>query len=677
MIAWTSVLSVALLATPAASDKNEPTSAAPAESEVPRTDIFGPPTALPGLRQLPPREENRPEFDRSEPIRPSEARAIPDTIGDAPPARVDVETPTVSDADRAKQQAETVVAESLKIPKTKGIQGQPMPLAQAMAASTDRKLQLVILHGYWQLTEAVAKYRFAFDQSKQFEQMQSAPADAAALLAAQSGAAATLREAEAAVLAAQNDLAAHLRLAADAALPLPSDQPLVGAYLTNYQSLFASRLPPPIVRVIDRTLPIRLSAINDRTIAVQAARDAALAAWDAYQAGRADFHAVLASHEFHLRQRRAMIETVCRYNHDIGEYAVAVLDPNLPAQQLVLALIETKSTEKQGDVRPVEFVQPTNISPRQNPTGQAAPALHPMRDQPTLAPIETRPTPPSEEPNAFRPEDSLRHITNKVVVEENSSALYPALIDAAPAVQAKQLALALHWDRNLPENSVRPLSLADCLARDSGTRRETLVAYWLARQRAAEYQAVAQEIDFLVGLASDAELPADSFDALSLKAHQADAQAALGESHAALIESQFELALRTRCLAEKNWPLPSTTPHAGGFALNLASQPVEIAQSRPILRLAATIPTLAASVEEHATAVVAADTARSTALDSYHADKTNITTVLHTITNETRQSFAFLKTLTEYNVSTTDYILAVMPPSATTEQLTATLTTER
>jgi hypothetical protein len=443
--------------------------------------------------------------------------------------------------------------------------------------------------------------------------------------------------------------------------------------LTNYQSLFASRVPPPIVRVIDRTLPIRLSAINDRTVAVQVAKEAAMASWDAYQSGRADFHAVLASHELYLRQRRAMIETVCRYNHDIGEYAVAVLDPNLPAQQLVLALVETKSVEKQGDVRPVEFVQPMNNPPRQNPT----PALRPQRDQPTPAPIETRPAMPSEQPDSRRPEDSLRHITNKVVVHESSSSLYPALIDAAPAVQAKQLALALHWDRNLPENSTRPMSLADCLARDSGTRRETLAAYWLARERAAEYQAVSQEIDFLAGLASDAELPANSFDSLAIKAHQADAQAAIGESHAALIESQFELVLRTRCLAEKNWPLPTTTPHAGGFALNLAAQPREVAESHPILRLAATIPALSASVEQHATAVVAADTARSTAVDSYRAGGTNIATVLDAITNETRQSFAFLKTLTEYNLSTTDYILAVMPPGTTTEQLTATLTNEQ
>ena len=118
---------------------------------------------------------------------------------------------------------------------------------------------------------------------------------------------------------------------------------------------------------------------------------------------------------------------------------------------------------------------------------------------------------------------------------DNSTALYPALSEAAPAVRAKQLTLALHWDRSLPENSAKPMSLPECLAREAGgNRRETLAVYWLARQRAAEYQAIAQESEFLENLSSDAlerrNEPTGAVDMLYLRAARLSAKAALEEA---------------------------------------------------------------------------------------------------------------------------------------------------
>ncbi len=603
-MAWTSLYVFALLAGQVAGIKTEPTPAIrPAATDAPKAIPGIPPTidapkTVPGtppassepkaplpsadaLRNVPnvvPRtgDGEIPKDADSEPGRISGAGEIPNAANVLPPSDLSAETPPANvpapppnASERGKNQAQEMVAEALQVPPGGILAGQPWPLAQALAASTDKKQQLLVIHSYWQLAEAVAKYHFAFEQAKQFEQLRGRPADETALRAAQASAAATLRESELAVLSAQNDLAALVGLSADLPLPFPGDKPHVGGYRTNYQGLFGVRSPPPIARVIDRTLPIRFTAIKERAAAVQAAGDAYLAAADSYQANQADFAAVISSGGQLLHERRAFIETVCRYNHDIAEYAVAVLGPNVSVQQLVGALIETgrgaiepRSADKPGDVRPAEFLQPMTPSGR-------LPSVQQLPAQPTLAPIEKRPAPPRNPPNFRSPPEAneadpipaFNHSANKSITEPNrypslnsepaetarssnpepmatasndiaqqiqnpnpnrpnavsggsvlndskqnlSTALYPALVEAASDVRAKQLTLALHWDRSLPENSAKPMSLAECLAREAGgNRRETLAVYWIARQRAAEYQVLVQQADFLENLFSEA-----------------------------------------------------------------------------------------------------------------------------------------------------------------------------
>jgi hypothetical protein len=259
-----------------------------------------------------------------------------------------------------------------------------------------------------------------------------------------------------------------------------------------------------------------------------------------------------------------------------------------------------------------------------------------------------------------------------------SSAFYQALLDATPAVRAKQLTLALHWDRSLPENSAKPMSLSQCLARDAGgNRRETLAVFWTARQRAAEYQAIAQEADLLENLSADAlehrNNPSGPLDMLCLRAAKLSAKAALEESRAALVESQFELAIRTQSTADTIWPLSSTPPHSGSYELNLAAQPRQLVQSRPMLRLATSIPTLGVSVQEHAAAVVEADAARSAAVEAYAVGSKPLDSVLQAIASQSRQMTTFLQTLTDYNRSIADFALAVLPPTLAADKLAAAL----
>ncbi|MCC6125663.1 MAG: hypothetical protein IT426_11920 [Pirellulales bacterium] len=677
---------------------------------------------------------------------------IPDAANLLPPSGSSPESPPPTNPpsnppsappnppDRAKNQAQEIVAEALQISPDASIAGQPWQLAQALATPLDRKQQLLVIHGYWQLAEAVAKHRFAFQHAKQFEQLTGRPADESALRAARSASAAALQEAKLALLSAQHELAALLQLPADAPLPLPGDKPHVGGYRTNYQGLFAMRSPPPVVRVIDRTLPLRLEAVKARATAAYAAADACLAATEAYQGGQTNVSAAISSGDQLLHERRAFIETVCRYNHDIAEYAIAVLGPNITAQQLVGALIEPnrgaiepRAAENSGAVHPAEFLQPATppgqIHPSPPVPGQPTPALRPLKQEPTLVPLDTRPTyDDSAEKKVARP---LEHSANKILTDPNrdpgsnpepadsfspepaataalnaaekseiqnpnrpravadgsgpnemrnndSAALYPALVDAAPAVRAKQLTLALHWDRGLPENTARPMSLSECLAREAGgNRRETLAVFWTARQRAAEYQAIAQELEFLENLSADAlerrNEPSGAAEMLYLRAAKLSAKAALREAEAALTESQFELALRTQSTAEKLWPLPSTPPHSGGYELNLAAQPRQLALSRPMLRLAAAIPVQEVGVQERAAAAVDADAARAAALDAYRAGAKPLDAVLRAVAAQNRQTLAFLQSLSAYNGSIADFALAVLTPDVPSEKLAAAL----
>jgi hypothetical protein len=719
-MAWVSICVIALFASQVGGIKMEPTPAVrPSATEAPRYE--SPSSSVerePNLLSSP-REgvshDSPTDFaprGRSNEI-PSAAEM---EAGDMAPREIQksdelktTETPKASES--PKNPAAEMVAASLQIPPGSDLQGQPWPLAQALAASPDRKQQLLIVHGYWQLAEAVAKYHFAFEQQKQIEPLQARPADDAALSAAKTAAKATLRDAELAVISAQNDLASLLQLPPESALPLPNDKPHVGGYRTSYQDLFGTRTPPAIARVIDRTLPIRLTAIKDRAASVQAANDAWLAAADSYRSGQADFGTVISSGEQLLHEQRAMIETVCRYNHDIAEYAFAVLGTNISAQQLVGALIETDRgataapTEKRGEIQPVEYQQPIHLQGQMNPKqlspGQPTPELRPIQNPPPLRrtaekTIQANKDPFSNNPNLYDSGVKERNLERENTLPSgqnsrradapgtnaSSSALYPALFDAEPEVRAKQLTLALHWDRRLPENSAKPMTLSECLAREtSGNRREMLAVYWTARQCAAENQAIAQELEFLEMLASDAlerrNEPAGATEMLYLRAARLSAKASLDESQAALIESQYELAMRTQSTAEATWPLASTPPRSEKFDSNAASQSRQVAASRPMLRMIAAIPAQNASVQDHATAVVEADAARAGAVDRYLAGAAPLGPALGAIRKQTRQTFAYLQTLTDYNRSIADFALTVLPADATAEKLASTLVAQQ
>jgi len=611
-----------------------------------------------------------------------------------------------------------MVAEAMVLPAGEKITGRPLTLLTALSSTADRKRQLEVIHAYWRLAEAVSVYHFSSDYDRQLRQLGKpdgiAAEEAALLRTAQASSAALLREVEVAVVEAQHELAASAMLPADAPLPLPADRPHVGPYVTHFDELFSRRSAPPAARLIDRTLPIRRRAIDSRASAVLAAADALSASAEAYRQGGSELSAVLICARQHLRQQQALIQSVCLYNHDIAEYVFGAVPPGTNAHGLVGMLIKPAGES----IRPLvnEDTPARPVSPETDLRVEAAghdqqlPTPAVRQDPPATTPPATTPpatTPPATTPPATTPpaqDDTpspaqvpkraivpveplplkpAQRQADKPVVEEDSAAavnaaatvppLYPALLDAAPGVRARQLALVLHWDRSLPEAIGPPIGLKTCLESCSRADRLSMIeAYWQARQRAAEYQVVvsqAELLDDLIGLVSRR----DGGGSARLHSAQLTTAAAVREAHVALIEAQFALARQIGRLSDSPWPIPSTAPHSGPYLLKVESQPKELIQSWPLRRLASTIPTLAECMRDRAQAVVRSDSARAAAVTGYRDGTRSVEQALSAISRQTDETLAFLQTLSDYNRGIAEYVLAVLPEDAAAGRVAAAL----
>ena len=151
-----------------------------------------------------------------------------------------------------------------------------------------------------------------------------------------------------------------------------------------------------------------------------------------------------------------------------------------------------------------------------------------------------------------------------------AATLYSALAAAMPTARAKQLAAMLYREAPCRRTLGKPIGLGDCLLRDGNVdHRATVEAYWLVRQRAAECQLAAEQAGLLAAIEPVARerrnQPSGAADRLRLQAAQLAAKATIDDSHAALVEAQYALALRSGALADAAWPLASTIPHTGAY----------------------------------------------------------------------------------------------------------------
>jgi hypothetical protein len=324
---------------------------------------------------------------------------------------------------------------------------------------------------------------------------------------------------------------------------------------------------------------------------------------------------------------------------------------------------------------PADKNEPPLRSPETDPPAAPPDVItRPVVPIDTLPPASAPTAPPRKAHKPIRPPAPLDELGGSTAY----APLYSALVAAAPAARAKQLAAALYWDRSLPKDAGKPMSLADCLLRDGGgDHRATVEAYWLVRNRAAQYEIVAGQVQLLDAIEPVAlERRNEPADMLRLQTAKLAAKAMLRDSHVALIEAQYTLALRIGALADAEWPLASTIPHTGSYLLKFDAQPLSVKESWPARRLVATVPGLGQNVKEQAAAVVDADAARVAAIDKYAAGRATVDQAIDGVTGQTEQTFAFLEAIAAYNFAIAEYATTVLPPGTPSRKLAAALVTK-
>jgi len=610
-----------------------------------------------------------------------------------------------------------VVARLFAVPADGVVSGRPITLLEALGSARDRSEQTEAARAYWQLSAALGQYRVSHDAAERLRHIEPRADDAPVFRAARAKTAESLRNAELAAGRAQRALAEIARLNSSQPLPLPADLPHIGPYRTNFDEVYAVQNVPPSMRLIHRTLPLRRKGIDARATAVQASEDAAETAIDLYRAGTIDLSVLLSCLDRVADERATLVWEVCQYNREIANYAMGVAGIQVSPQALVAMLIlpaagtegapaeignmatpralpnRRSAVTQSSGVEPATWLQPVPEGQPAEGTslpGSGRPTLAPTRPtlappKPPAAPAESLPVPPKPvaDPKKAGPPPSARMVERQVAATPNAAsasslALYPALVNAAPAARVKHLGQALHWNRNLPQDAGRPTGLDECLRGLSGSdRRSVLDAYWLARQRAAEYQAIASQAEFMEQLSpivlEHRGQASGPLDMLRLRAARLACDAAQLEAHVELLESEFELTRRAGRPLDAAWLLPSTVPHAGPYLLKLDAQRPEVVKQAAVQRLAATIPALDDALQEQATAVVESDSARAAAAAAYQAGGRSIDALLTCIHGQTAETLAFLQMLSGYNRAIAEYALAVLPPTVSGEQLVQTL----
>jgi hypothetical protein len=253
-------------------------------------------------------------------------------------------------------------------------------LLSIISAVRSRSQQTEAVHAYWRVTEAIGNLNLSLDETRFLSQLRDRPEETAELRTAQAMAASDSDEASLQLMAAQHDLASRLSIATASALPWPSDRPYVGPYRTYFEQLFGNRPAPERAATINQTLPLRFKAVDAHAAAVTAS-DAAFDAIQSQQAGgEARLHDAIRGLHQRTVARKAFWAAVCRYNHDIADYALNVVSPNMSADVVVGALIR--------QARPAS--RPVNPRAEITGTQTVVPAGF---DEPALAPTTSTKNP--------------------------------------------------------------------------------------------------------------------------------------------------------------------------------------------------------------------------------------------------------------------------------------------
>jgi len=625
---------------------------------------------------------------------------------------------------------EQLISEAMAQPAQGTLAGQPLSLVSAIAAARDRPRQLEAVHAYWRLLQAIGDHHYLLERQQRLARLTATKDESGDLRTAQAVAMARLHEAEIHVTSAQHELAASLRLVATAALPWPADRPLTEAYRTRLKEMFAGAKVPDRARLLDQTLPLRQQAVETHAAAVLAAEESLDAALELFtgQAGvtgraggvslrdQGSLARVLHAMDAQVQQQQAFVAAVCRYNHDIADYALMVVpaqtspatlvttlikqpqpmggpltvNPTVPAsyQEPATALVVPPSGGRvapppvasplpsdRGVVRDRALAEPQLIPPTVPEQSTPPPANLPRDDRkaPPLGPPQESTIPqPAEAPASEKKTSDTRR----------SRSVFEPVAENVPAEGPVQLVAKLYDDHNLPLPAGRPISLAACLRSATPDHRlETIDAYWTARQAAAQCQLFAEKVRWLDALkpALAAENPPSPTGMLDLRSARAAVASKFIDSQADCIATEFQLAAASSLPTTADLPRATSLPFAGHFPLPLslrerAGVRAESANSSwPQRQLDAEISGWEQAIRDHATTVAEADATRAAVTNDLLAGQAGVERVLAIIDLQADESAAFLQAVGEYNRVIARNVRANVAPDTSAEEIVRAL----
>lgn len=546
--------------------------------------------------------------------------------------------------------------------------GTPLTLQAALARSTDRQQQLKIAQAYWRLCTAQADYHWAVDQRDKLAHYTRAHTNSAGTLSARAGARADVRDTQLAVAQAQEDLVDLMGTHAETSPPLASDRPHIGDFHTYYDTIFANRAPPPRIRLIHRTLPVRRQAIDAHGEAIVAALDALESTGEHFQKSGQGLATILATLEELNRERRLFMADVRDYNQEFAEYAFATAPAGADSKTLVEMLILT--SPRTGEA-PSKGSRLRAAGSTASERGSAADAL-------------------GREPREVQEQTSqYQHAGAAAAADEQG--IYQGLLGVADRPQRVQrLANLLHWDRNLPPDAGEPTTLADCLrAVAPKDRLDVITAYWRTREGAARYQALNEQLEQLNALPSIAielrDQPGMAEASVRLQGARRAAHAAVFDAQVALLESEFRLMQATGRRVDDSWLLPSTPPQSGRYLVAGATRGDARARYwSEMVRLEHE------KLEERTDAIIQADVHRAVLMnetrrgadpgasdDALADEPMRLDGVLRAIRRQNQATLSFLKDLTGYNIAIAHFALAALPAAISSEDLVKKLVIAR
>ncbi len=307
--------------------------------------------------------------------------------------------------DLAKQLISRYLVDSAPNP----LPGQPTRLVEMFAQPIASNQRQKMVSQYWETWYDWASLLSRAEHVSWLDGIvvPSSPSDAALLTAAKSQANDQLLAAEIQLGKSQSKLMDFLpnRMATNNGsltpiLPLPSDQPLIQKYNTNYDLYQSYQRIPLRLRGIDSMLPKTLKLICNRATTVQLAVTAAESARQSLANRQTGLAVVLEAGRIWRTSEQDLIASVTSYNQAIGDYSLSVTDGGQAPETIVAMLI--------GRPKPAAvFPNPGTSQTADNFSGSQGGNRF---NQPTNGPAGLQPLP--GRPTGFEPSTSNSNLAN-------------------------------------------------------------------------------------------------------------------------------------------------------------------------------------------------------------------------------------------------------------------------